>query len=212
MFSLSTLLASRILFSKMKLMQVCLFVCCLFVCLSVCLMFSLTLLASRILFSKMKMMQVCLFVCLFVVCLLKVFTYSPGIEDLVLEDEVDAGSQDFQPPGVVVDEVHAPLDRRDRGPIGHNLSLVGPRFSQVRVHALENLEEKKQNFMKIADGLSLLPILVFLRRLKAVGPVYRRVIPYARKRTNFTSRKEQGEIPVNWSDSFTFFFEVLRIF
>ena len=36
---------------------------------------------------------------------------------------------------------------------------------------------------------------------KAVGPVYRRVIPYARKRTHFTSRKVQGEIPVNWLDS-----------
>ena len=29
----------------------------------------------------------------------------------------------------------------------------------------------------------------------------RRVIPYARERTHFTSRKEQGEIPVKWSDS-----------
>ena len=31
--------------------------------------------------------------------------------------------------------------------------------------------------------------------------MYRRVTPYARKRTHFTSRKEQREIPVNWSDS-----------
>ena len=36
------------------------------------------------------------------------------------------------------------------------------------------------------------------------GPVYRRVTPYARKRTHFTSRKEQGEIPVKWSDSQTY--------
>ena len=27
------------------------------------------------------------------------------------------------------------------------------------------------------------------------------IIPYARKRTHFTYRKEQGEIPVKWSDS-----------
>ena len=45
-------------------------------------------------------------------------------------------------------------------------------------------------------GKALYPhCLVFRRRL------YRRVIPYARKRTHFTSRKEQGEIPVKWSDS-----------
>ena len=37
--------------------------------------------------------------------------------------------------------------------------------------------------------------------IPGVGPIYRRVIPYARKRTHFTSRKEQGEIPVKWSDS-----------
>ena len=37
-----------------------------------------------------------------------------------------------------------------------------------------------------------------------VGPVYRRVTPYARNRTHFTSRKEQGEIPVKWSDSQTY--------
>ena len=43
--------------------------------------------------------------------------------------------------------------------------------------------------------------LVFRRRTKAVGPVYRRVIPYARKITHFTARKEQGEIPVKWPDS-----------
>ena len=30
---------------------------------------------------------------------------------------------------------------------------------------------------------------------------YRIVTPYARKRAHFTSRKEQGEIPVKWSDS-----------
>ena len=30
--------------------------------------------------------------------------------------------------------------------------------------------------------------------------MYRRVTPYARKRTNFNSRKEQGEILVKWSD------------
>ena len=40
-------------------------------------------------------------------------------------------------------------------------------------------------------GKALYPhCLVFGRRLKAVGPVYRREIPYARKRTRFTSRKE----------------------
>ena len=51
-------------------------------------------------------------------------------------------------------------------------------------------------------GKALYPhCLVFRRRLSAVGPVYRRVINYARKRTHFTSRKEQGEIPVKWSDS-----------
>ena len=43
--------------------------------------------------------------------------------------------------------------------------------------------------------------LVFRRRLSAVGPVYRRVTPYARTRTHFTSRKEQGAILVKWSDS-----------
>ena len=31
--------------------------------------------------------------------------------------------------------------------------------------------------------------------------MYRREIPYARKRTHFTSRKEWGEIPVKWPDS-----------
>ena len=51
-------------------------------------------------------------------------------------------------------------------------------------------------------GKALYPhYLVFRRRLQAVGPVYRRVTSYARKRTHFTSRKEQGEIPVKWSDS-----------
>ena len=54
-------------------------------------------------------------------------------------------------------------------------------------------------------GKALYPhCLVFRRRLlmsRRVGPVYVRVIPYARKRTHFTSRKEQGEIPVKWSDS-----------
>ena len=40
-------------------------------------------------------------------------------------------------------------------------------------------------------GKALYPhCLVFRRRLQAVGPVYRREIPYARKRTHFTSRKE----------------------
>ena len=40
-------------------------------------------------------------------------------------------------------------------------------------------------------GKALYPhCLVFRRRLKAVGPVYRRVTPYARKRTHFTSPKE----------------------
>ena len=36
---------------------------------------------------------------------------------------------------------------------------------------------------------------VFRRRLSAVGPVYRRVTPYARKRTHFTSRKRAGRNP-----------------
>ena len=36
---------------------------------------------------------------------------------------------------------------------------------------------------------------VFWRRLSAVGPVYRRVTPYARKRTHFTSRKRAGRNP-----------------
>ena len=35
---------------------------------------------------------------------------------------------------------------------------------------------------------------VFRRRLLAVGPVYRRVTPYAHKRTHFTSRKRAGRI------------------
>ena len=40
-------------------------------------------------------------------------------------------------------------------------------------------------------GKALYPhCLVFRRKLLAVGPVYRRVIPYARKTTDFTSRKE----------------------
>ena len=36
---------------------------------------------------------------------------------------------------------------------------------------------------------------VFRKRLKAVGPVYRRVTPYARKRTHFTSCKRAGRNP-----------------
>ena len=40
-------------------------------------------------------------------------------------------------------------------------------------------------------GKALYPhCLVFRRRLKAVGPVYRRVTPCARKRTHLTSREE----------------------
>ena len=39
---------------------------------------------------------------------------------------------------------------------------------------------------------------------RRVGPVYRRVTPYARKRTHFASRKEQGEIPMKWSASQTY--------
>ena len=42
--------------------------------------------------------------------------------------------------------------------------------------------------------------LVIGRRLYAVGSLHRRLIPYARKRTHITSHKEQGDIPVRWSD------------
>ena len=45
-------------------------------------------------------------------------------------------------------------------------------------------------------GKALYPhYLVFQR-----SPVYRRVIPYARKIIHFTSCKEQAEIPVKWPD------------
>ena len=48
-------------------------------------------------------------------------------------------------------------------------------------------------------ALSSLPSLSEETLSRRVGPVYRRVTPYARKRTHFTYRKEQGEIPMKWS-------------
>ena len=45
---------------------------------------------------------------------------------------------------------------------------------------------------------------VFRRRLLAVGPVYRRVTLYARKRPTSLLAKEQGEISVKWSASQTY--------
>ena len=53
-------------------------------------------------------------------------------------------------------------------------------------------------------GKALYPhCLVLRRRLSAVGPVYRRLIPYmfARKITHITSRKKQGEIAGYGSDN-----------
>ena len=53
-------------------------------------------------------------------------------------------------------------------------------------------------------ALSSLPSLSMETLSRRDGIVYWRVTPYARKRTYFTSRKEQGEIPVKWSDSQTY--------
>ena len=55
------------------------------------------------------------------------------------------------------------------------------------------VSELLEDALSIQTSLAVLHF--FRRRLLAVGPVYRRVTPYTRKRTHFTSRKRAGRNP-----------------